>query len=144
MSSPISTTDGSLPSMMSMAEFKACIMFMLAMPSTPFRTHQRPLPFEMLRHLLEHVLEHQIGIEPRTVGHRAEGDCFLPARADQCIEFLAQRLMTLLGPFAQCDQVLFEPLDRIAQGPMFLIVLGAVAGRIVAGRVSRGAIGHQF
>src|SRR5580692_357891 len=107
MSSPISTTAGSLPSMMSMAELRAWIMFILAMTLTPFRAHQRLLPLEIMRHLLEHILEHQIRIEPRTLAQGAECGCFLPARCNQRLELRAQRLMTGFRPFADFHQVLF-------------------------------------
>ena len=52
--------------------------------------------------------------------------------------------MALLRPLAQIDQVLLEPLDGIAQRPMFVIVLGAVARRIVAGGMRGCAIGDQL
>ena len=52
--------------------------------------------------------------------------------------------MALLGPFAELDQMPLQPLDRIAERPVLLIVLGAIARRIVAGGMRGGAVGHQF
>src|SRR5271156_5383314 len=144
MSSPISTTDGSLPSMMSMAEFSAWIMFMLATILLPFQTHQGLLTLQILRHLLEHILEHEIRVESRPLAHGAERDRFLPTRCHQRLEFGGQGLMASLGPLAESDQVHFQSEDGIAQRTMLGIVLGAIARQIVAGRMSRPAIGHQF
>src|SRR5450631_442585 len=144
MSSPISTTAGLRPSMMSMAEFKAWIMFMFAMASTSLRAHLGTLALEILRHLLEYVLEHQIGVELWTLAHGAEGDRLLPTRGHQRIEFSRQGLMTLLGPFAHGDQMLLQSLDGIAERPMLLVVFGTIARRVVAGRMRGGTIRHQF
>ncbi len=134
-------------------------MFMLAMaprslPSCPRRAGP-PVPLlsarinarcllQVFGHLLEYILEHQIGIEPGALGHRAEGGGVLPAGRNQNLEFSRQRLMTRFRPFAQLDQVLFEPLDGIAQGPVFMIILGPVARRVVAGGMRGRAIRHQF
>src|ERR1700730_6636461 len=119
-------------------------MFMFAMPSTSLCAHQGPLAFETLRHLLENVLEHQVRIEARPFAHRAEGHRFLPAGPDQRVEFSGECPMTLFGPLAEGNQVLLEPLDGVAERPMLLVVLGAVARRIIAGRMRRGTIGHQL
>src|SRR5580658_8124103 len=144
MSSPMSTTEGSLASITSMAEFKAWIMFMLAMNSTPFRAHQVALPLQIARHLLEHVLEHQVRMQPRTFGHGAVRQRLLPACRDEGLDLARQRLVTFLGPLAQSDQMLLQARDGIAQGPVFLIILRAVARRIVAGGMRGRAIGHQL
>src|SRR5258707_13775364 len=92
----------------------------------PLRAHQRPLFLQMARHLFEDIFEHQIGVEPWTLGHRAEGRRLLPARRDQRLEFGRQRLMRRLRPLAQTAQVQFEPQNRIAEGPVFVIILGAI------------------
>src|SRR5271168_2887806 len=114
MSSPMSTTEGSLPSMMSMAEFRAWIMFMLATMLFPFQTHQGLLTLQILRHLLEHILEHEIRVESRPLAHGAERNRFLPTRRDQGLEFSRQGLMASLGPLADSDQVRFQPEYGIA------------------------------
>src|SRR5882757_4967315 len=119
-------------------------MFMFAMPSTSLCAHQRPLALETWRHVLEHILEHQVCIEARAFAHRAEGHCLLPTCADECVEFGGKGLMTRFGPFAQSNQVLLPPPYRMAEGTMSLLVFGAVAGRLVAGRVSGRTIRHQF
>src|SRR5712664_4240910 len=129
-------------------------MFMLAMapkslrsepPATgSFRRAQSSPVLADPPALFENILEHQIGVEPRALTHRAEGDRFLPARRDQRLELGRQRLMTRLGPFTQSDQMLFEPQDGIAQGPVFEIILGAITCRVVAGGMRGPAIRHQF
>src|SRR5580704_8392056 len=119
MSSPIRTTAGFLPSMMSMAEFRAWIMFMVAMCLAQFLAQQRLLALKILRHVLEHVLEHRLWIQSRAFGHRAELDRFLPARRHQCLELGAHGLVPLFRPFADFDQMRLEALDGIAQRPMF-------------------------
>src|SRR5271155_4273155 len=106
-------------------------MFMLAMEYSdrllaPFRAHERTLPPQVLRHFLEHVLEHQIGIELRPLVQRAVGHRLLPTRVDQALEFRGERAMTLFRPFAELDQMLLEPLDRIPERPVLLIVFGAI------------------
>src|SRR5450631_2931058 len=136
----MSTTEGSFPSMISMAEFKAWIMFMFAMPSTSLGAHQGPLALETLRHLLENVLEHQVRIEARPFAHRAEAHRLLPAGADQGIELRGECAVALFGPFAESNQVFLEPVDRVAERPMLLVVFGAVTRRIIAGRMRRGTI----
>src|SRR5580700_2308576 len=93
MSSPIKTTAGFLPSMMSMAEFRAWIMFMLAMRSAQFLAQQGLLAPKILRHILEHVLEHGVRIQSRAFGHGAELDRFLPAGCHQRLELGAHRLV---------------------------------------------------
>src|SRR5216684_6057511 len=119
-------------------------MFMFAMPSTSLCTHQGPLALETVRHLLENVLEHQVRIETRPFAHRAVGHRLLPAGADQGVQLSGERPMALFGPFAERDQMLLEALDGVAERPMLLVVLRAVARRIIAGRMRRGTIGHQL
>ena len=50
--------------------------------------------------------------------------------------------MLLLGPLAECNQVVLQAIDRVAERPLLVVVLRAVAGRIVAGRVRRAPVGH--
>src|SRR5438045_7181789 len=50
--------------------------------------------------------------------------------------------MALLGPLAECDQVLLQTRDRIPERPGAPLFLGAVARGIVAGGVRRRPIRH--
>ncbi len=75
---------------------------------------------------------------------RAVLDCLLPACGDQRLEFRVERAVPLLRPFAELDQMLLEPFDRIAERPVLLVVLGAIASRVVAGRMRGGTIRHQL
>src|SRR5271165_5652581 len=111
MSSPISTTAGSFPSMMSMAEFNAWIMFMLAMSGprlAPLGAHQGALPLQVRRHFFEYVLKHEVRIEPWPLAHRSIGHCPLPTGGDQRLEFRGERAMTLLRPLPEFAQMLLE------------------------------------
>src|SRR5258708_8339308 len=126
MSSPIRITAGFLPSMMSMAEFRAWIMFMLAMRSAEFLAQQGLLTQQILRHVLEHVLEHRVWIQPRPLGHGAELDCFLPARYHQRLELRAHRLVPLFRPLADFDQMPLQALDGIAHRPVLAVILAPI------------------
>ncbi len=109
-----------------------------------FGAQQLAFAAQVFGQFLEHVLEHQIAIEARTLGHRAVAHRFLPRGRDLRIEFLAERAVARLRPLAERDQVLLEPLDRIAERPALRLVLWPVARRIVAGGMRCRAIGHQF
>ena len=52
--------------------------------------------------------------------------------------------MTGVVPFAEAAQVFFQTLDRVAERPRGELVLRAIAGRIVAGRVGTRAVGDMF
>ena len=52
--------------------------------------------------------------------------------ADLGAELLLERLVALLVPFAEADQMRLQPLDRIAERPLLARVLRPVGGRIVA------------
>src|SRR5271156_4441539 len=119
-------------------------MFMLAMNSSPFRPHKGSLLLQMFGYLFEYVLEHQIGIEPGALAHRAEGRRFLPARRHQRFEFRRQRLVARFRPLPEPDQVLLEPQNGIAQRPVLMIVLGSIARGVVAGGMRGAAIGDQL
>src|SRR5262245_28488498 len=144
MSSPSTTTDGSWPSLMSMAEFRAWIMFIWAMP-LPARHLVAQLGFlppQVLGHLLEDVVEHEFGIEPRRVGERPVTDRLLPGACDVRLELDGERLVPLFRPLAEPDQVVLQPFDRVAERELLVVVLGPVARRVVAGRMRRGTVGH--
>src|SRR5687767_8066241 len=102
---------------MSMAEFRAWIMFICAMRLFPrrFFAHLGFLPPQVFGHLAEHVVEHEARVESRRRGERAEADGFLPRLRDVFLELRGERRVALFRPFAQPDQVVLEALDRIAQ-----------------------------
>ena len=52
--------------------------------------------------------------------------------ADLGAELLLERLVPLLVPFAEADQMLLQPRDRVAERPFRAGVLRPVGGRIVA------------
>ena len=85
-----------------------------------------------------------MAVEARTFVERAERHGFLPGRHHLRVELGVQVLVLLLAPLAARDQVILQPFDRIAQRPVFVVVLGPVARRIVAGGMRRGAIGDQL
>src|SRR3984885_5254507 len=119
-------------------------MFMLAIGLAPLRAHLLALFEQMLRYFLEHVLEHEVGVQLGTLARGSVGHSLLPARHDQRLELGAERPMALLGPFAELDQMLLEPLDGTAERPVLLIVLGAIARRIVARGMCGRAVGHEL
>src|SRR5690606_20577484 len=129
--------------MTSIAEFNAWIMFMRAM-SAPLRAQLFTLAHEMLGHLLEYILEHEVGIEPRALVQGAVPGRLAPCGRYLLVEFLRERRVALLRPLTQRDEMLLEALDRIAERPALIFVLRTVARRIVAGRMGRGTIGHMF
>src|SRR5262245_12706653 len=144
MSSPSTTTDGSWPSLMSIAALSAWIMFICAMASVPRRlvAHLGRLAAEVFRHFLEHVLEHEARIEPRWIGERAVADRLLPRSRDVLLELDGELLVALLGPFAEADEVVLEPLHGVAERELLVVIFGPVARGVVARRVRRGTIGH--
>src|SRR5580658_8710898 len=93
---------------------------------------------QMRWHHGEDVFEHRAWIQARSVGHGAGALCLLPAIGHMCLKFPDQLLVALLRPLAEADQMLFETLDGISQGPGLPVILGPVARRIVAGGVRRG------
>ena len=70
---------------------------------------------------------------------------FLLRGADLLVEFGVHRRVPLVVPFAERDQMRLQPRDRIAERPLPCASLrGAVAGRIVRGRMAFGAIGEEL
>ena len=92
----------------------------------------------------EYVLEHGFRIELRAVGERAVRDRFAPCGRDLLLALFRQHVLAFVRPLAERDQVRLQALDRIAQRPMFVIILGSIARRIVAGGMRSGAISHMF
>ena len=79
--------------------------------------HLRLLFLEVPGHLLEHVLEHRLERLVHAVAEDAVLLGFLLRRPDLLGEFLVQRLVALLVPFAERDEMRLQPLDRIAERP---------------------------
>ena len=69
---------------------------------------------------------------------------FLLRGADGGVDFLVERGVALVVPFAERDEMRLQPRDRVAQRPFLGLALGAVAGRVVGGRMALGAIGEEF
>src|SRR5262249_11150268 len=69
---------------------------------------------------------------------------FLPRGGDLLFEFLLESGVPLLAPFLQTNQVLLQSLDRVAERPGGGFRLGTIAGGVVAGGMSRCAIGHEL
>ena len=49
-----------------------------------------------------------------------------------------------LRPLAKADQILFESLDRVAERPRTVVILRAIARRIIAGRMGTRAVGDEL
>ena len=92
----------------------------------------------------EDVGEHRIDVVEMAVAERAQLLQFLLGGADLLAELGLQRRVALLVPFAEPDQMLLQPRDRIAERPGLAGVLGPVGGRIVRGRMALGAIGEEL
>src|SRR5665213_210151 len=140
-SSPNTSTSGSRPSITSMAEFSAWIMFIRAMRLHP---HLLALLSQVPGHLLEHVLEHRRHAGTRAAGEGAVALGLLAGRAHRLGELLFQRRVLVVRPRSQRHQVAREPRDRIAQRPSRRLLGRPVAAGIVAGRVALGPIGDQL
>ena len=67
--------------------------------------------------LLEHVLEHRGDVEIGVGLEGAELLRLLLGGADLGVELVELRLVALVVPFAERDQMLLQPLDRIAERP---------------------------
>ncbi len=52
--------------------------------------------------------------------------------------------MTLVVPLAECQEMLAQAFDRVAERPVLEVVPRPVAARIVTGRMGARAIGHEF
>ena len=85
------------------------------------------LPAQVLRQFLEDVLEHEV--RGRAAGLRSAcRTTRLPSTpsATCCVELArAASLVLLLAPLAERDQVVLQPLDRIAERPVLVVVLRA-------------------
>src|SRR3546814_18945487 len=98
---------------------------------------------EMPRHLLVDALEQRI---ERLVEAVAEDTVFLGLllrRTHLFGEVEVHRRLPLLVPFAELDQMILEPRDRIAQRPRRRLARRAILRRTVRGRVAFGALGAR-
>src|SRR5579859_4741688 len=84
-------------------------------------------------HFLIDVLEHGLGARRRALIQRAVGFRLLGGLGDVVRQLFLQRLLLLLGPFAELDQMLLEALQGIAQRPAGGLVGGTVFAGVVAG-----------
>src|SRR5690348_5989704 len=98
-----------------MAELMAWIMFMRAMSVLPTelaeREHLLALHDQAPRHFLEHVLEHRAWVVRRRLAERAVAGGFLELRLHVLGELGHERIVALLVPFLDRDQVLLQALD---------------------------------
>src|SRR6186713_1066991 len=101
----------------------------------PFADCLLALLLEVPRQLLEHVLEHRVKRMMEAVAEDAALLGFLLRRADLLVELGVHRLVPLIGPFAERDQVRLEARDRIAERPFLALLRAAVDARIVRGRM---------
>ena len=74
-----------------------------------------------------------MAVEARPFVERAERHGFLPGGDHLRVELGVQVLVLLLAPLAARDQVILQPLYRIAERPVLVVVLGPVTRWIVAG-----------
>src|SRR6186997_990656 len=152
----MTTTEGSRAIITSIAEFNAWIMFIWATALLLRRREPElgvefdfvgelfALPAQIFRELLVDVLEHEVAVETRAFVERAEGHGFLPGRHHLRVELRVQILVLLLAPLAARNEMVLQSVYRVAQRPMLVVVLRPVTRRVVAGRVGRRAIRHEF
>ena len=79
--------------------------------------------------LLEHVLEHRGDVEIGVGLEGAELLRLLLGGADLGVEAVELGLVALVVPFAERDEMLLQPRDRIAERPRRAGILGAVDAR---------------
>src|SRR5437868_5521692 len=84
-------------------------------------------PSEIGRHLLDHIFDHRQRVERGPGGEGSVRLRLLPAGGDVRLELLLEPAMALLGPLAECDQVLLQTRDRIPERPGAPLLLGTVA-----------------
>src|SRR5206468_8416390 len=65
-------------------------------------------------------------------------------RADVGVTLLPHGLVPLLVPFADRDEMRLQALDRIPERPRLGLGRGAIAGRVVGGRMALGAVGEEL
>src|ERR1019366_855811 len=99
---------------------------------------------QVRRHVFVDIFEHRRDGWNVAVEQRAVLRGLLERRSDLGIERLLRRFVLLLGPFAEADQVPFQPCDRIAEGKLLPVVSRPIARRIVRGRMGAGTIGDPF
>ena len=93
---------------------------------------------------LEHAVEQAVERLVQAVAQDTVRLGRLLRGADFLGDFAVLRGVALLVPFAQCDQVILQPPDRIAQRPRRRLARRAILGGIVGGGVPLGAIGEML
>src|SRR5580704_19370581 len=88
------------------------------------------LTAQMRRHLLVDVLEHRLDAEMRSGIERAEFLRLAVGVAHFGDQLGLGLLVALLGPFAELNQMLRQPVDRVAERPGARLVFRAVAGGV--------------
>ena len=120
----------------------------LAIPWPPARgflvEHLLALFAQMPGHFLEHPVEQRIERLVETMAEDAVLLGLLLCGLDRVGDFLVLRGMALLVPFADRDQVILEPPDRIAQRPGIGFARAAILRGIIARRMTFGAIGEML
>src|SRR5439155_12705744 len=86
----------------------------------------------------------RLDAEMRAALHRAVAFRLAADLADMVDQLAFELLLPLRRPLAEPDQMARQALDRVAIGPVLPLVLGTVAGRVVARRMRRGAVGEQL
>ena len=125
----------------SMALLIASIMFMrphepMALAPAAICASFRPciwrdLFAQMPGHFFEHILKHRVERLVQAVAQDAVLFRFFLRRFDQFGEFKVHGGVPLLVPFAECDQMRFQPRDGIAQRPVRGFIGGAIGARII-------------
>src|SRR6476619_2153479 len=146
MSSPNTTMVSSLAIITRWASLIASIMLRAgtALVVLHFGQHLGALLGEVPRHLGIDVVEDGFDVGAALFGQDAELLRFLLRGADGGVDFGIERGIALIVPFAERDEVLLEAHDRVAERPRLGFAGGAVAGRVVGGRMALGPVGEEL
>ena len=87
------------------------------------------MPGHFLKNILEHRLERLMHAMPQYTVRL----CLFLGFLDQIGQLVMLRLMLLVAPFAQQDEVLFQPIDGITQRPFFKLLGSTIGTRIIRG-----------
>ena len=89
---------------------------------------------------LEHVARRRLAAGMQ----RAEALGLLLRRDHRLQDLGLGLLVALLAPGADRDQMLLQPQQRVAERPAVRLLLGAIGGGVVRGRMRAGAVGDVF